>query len=421
MIRYHRHTLANGLRVVVNHDPTGTMACVNVLYDTGARDESRRLTGIAHLFEHLMFGGSANVPSFDAELSAAGGESNAWTSNDFTNFYDCLPARNIETALHLESDRMLALSFSPRVLETQRSVVIEEFKQQCLNRPYGDLTHGLRDILYGHDHPYSWPVIGLTPEHIARVTEDDVRHWFYTHYSPDNAVIAVAGNIEPDRCFALIEKWFGDIPARHPTRRALPGPGFPTADVALTMHGNVPDAMLVKAIQGTAYGTDEYYIDDCITDLLGASRSGRFYRNLVAGGDGTITDADASVSGSEHEGFMMLTARLSDAGAADSAGRALMEQLGRLERPGEVSRHELERAHAFFETNRELGNLDVRSRAFNLALAEMHGEDINSGMQRRLAITVDDIRRRAAALMATPTATVTYLPAQNGTGTTLDC
>ena len=176
-----RHTLANGLRIVHSFDPTTAMVAVDVLYDVGSRDEKRTLTGMAHLFEHLMFGGSANVPSFDSELEDAGGKNNAWTSSDFTNFYDTVPAQNLDTALYLESDRMLALDFSERTLAVQKGVVVEEFKQTCLDRPYGDLFHRLRALAYGSDHPYSWPTIGLKPEHIGKVTLDDVKEWFYWH------------------------------------------------------------------------------------------------------------------------------------------------------------------------------------------------------------------------------------------------
>lgn len=226
-----RATLSNGLRVVHSYDPGTAMVAMNVLYDVGARDERRSLTGMAHLFEHLMFGGSVNIPSYDDEIERAGGNDNAWTSNDFTNFYLNIPAQNVETAFRLESDRMLALAFSERALEVQKSVVIEEFKQQCLDRPYGRLYHHLRAAVYSPEHPYSWPVIGLKPEHIASVTMDDVKSWFYRHYAPNNAILSVAGNITFERTVELAEKWFGDIPRRDIEPRRLPAPGFPTADV----------------------------------------------------------------------------------------------------------------------------------------------------------------------------------------------
>ena len=412
MIEYERYTLANGLRVIHNYDPSTVMVAVDVLYNTGARDETRELTGIAHLFEHLMFGGSVNIPSFDKELENAGGENNAWTSNDFTNFFDVVPAQNIETVFHLESDRMLGLSFNPESLRVQRSVVIEEFKQQCLNRPYGDLMHGLRAALYSPQHPYSWPVIGLEPGHIAKVTDADVRSWFYAHYAPDNAVLAISGNLTYDRGRELVEKWFGDIPRRSVSPRSMPAPGFPAEIVTRQMYGAVPYPNVVVAIPMDPYGTDDYRVADCITDLLSAGRSSRMYRRLIAEGDGSIIEADASVAGSEGPGFVMLTARpAADTEVALEAARdALLEQLRQLAVPGDVSEHELQRTLNRFESTFELMNVDALSKAQNLAMAEMHGEDINDTVSRQRRITTADISRVATALAATPYVVLYYRP-----------
>lgn len=415
MIDFRRYTLPNGLRVVHNFDPGSVMLAVNVVYDTGARDESRKLTGIAHLFEHLMFGGSVNVPHFDKVLESAGGSSNAWTSNDFTSFYDILPAASASTALYLESDRMLGLAFDPRSLETQRKVVIEEFSQQCLNRPYGRMMHALRAALYSDAHPYSWPVIGLEPDHIARVTPDDVKQWFYAHYAPDNAVLALSGALPYDEGHRLVEHWFADIPARGVAPRSMPAPGFPSADVRVEVHDPAVDRpMLVLAIPMDPYGTADYRVADCITDLLSAGKSTRLYRNLVAGGDGTVIEADASVMGSEHDGFMMFTIWPAD--SADStlarAEDLVMDQLRGLADDGNLSDHELQRTLNRFETTFALQNYDLLSRAGNLAMAELHGEDINDTVARQRAITIADIRRVAGRLAATPRVSLHYLPAE---------
>lgn len=416
MIDFQRYTLPNGLRVIHNYDPSTAMVAVDVLYDTGARDEDRSLTGIAHLFEHLMFGGSVNIPEFDMALENAGGESNAWTSNDFTNFYDTVPAANVETALWLESDRMLALGFDHESLEVQRSVVIEEFKQQCLNRPYGDMMHGLRAALYSPSHPYSWPVIGLEPEHIASVTDDDVRRWFYARYAPDSAVLAISGNLPYDRGRRLVEKWFGSIPSRHVAPRHLPDPGFPEQTIEKVMHGPVPVPMVVLAYPMDRYGTNDYRVADCITDILSAGRASRLYRRLVLGGDSSIVDADASITGSEAEGFMMIQARVSAeefesaSAALDAAAAALEAQLRELAEPGNVSEHELHRTLTHFESTFALNNLDALSRAQNLAMAEMHGEDINRTIELQRRISLSDIARVAAKLADTPHVVLKYLP-----------
>ncbi|MDO4319580.1 MAG: pitrilysin family protein [Bacteroidales bacterium] len=414
MIETCRYTLPNGLRVIHNYEPSTVMVAVDVLYDTGSRDESRDLTGIAHLFEHLMFGGSVNIPDFDRELEDAGGENNAWTSNDFTNFYDVVPAQNVETVFHLESDRMLGLAFSRRALDVQRRVVIEEFKQQCLNRPYGDMMHALRAALYQPDHPYSWPVIGLTPEHIERVTDDDIHRWFYARYAPDNAVLAISGNLPCDRGRQLVEKWFGDIPARHPGVRVMPDPGFPDTDRTVTVEGPVPHPLIVIAIPMDPYGTHDYRVADCITDLLAAGRSTRLYRHLVADGDGSIIEADASIAGAEGPGFVMLNARpaSADPDTLDRVEAALLGELRRLATPGDVSAHELERAFNRFESTFALSNYDALSKAQNLALAEIHGEDINDTVALQRTVTLGDIARVAGILASRPHVTLRYLPRQ---------
>jgi len=412
VIEFERYTLSNGLKVIHNYDPTTVMVAVDVLYDTGARDESRTLTGVAHLFEHLMFGGSVNIPHFDLELEDAGGENNAWTSADFTNFFDIVPAQNVETAFHLESDRMLGLSFNQEALEVQRNVVIEEFKQQCLNRPFGDLMHGLRAMLYSPEHPYSWPVIGLIPEHIAKVTNDEIRRRFYAHFAPNNAVLAISGNLDYRRGRELVEKWFGDIPQRHIEPRRLPDPGFPTVNVEREMRGAVPYPNVVIAIPMDAYGTLDYRVADCITDILSAGRSSRLYRNLIAGGDGSIIEADASIVGSEAPGFMMLTARPREdtPTAIDHAINALTAQLEMLARPYDVTDHELTRTLNRFESTFTLSNFDALSKAQNLAMAEMHGEDINDTVNRQRLITTGDIARVADELIRRPRAVLKYRP-----------
>jgi len=411
-----RFTLDNGLRVVYSQDTSTAMVAVDVLYDTGARDESPRLTGMAHLFEHLMFGGSVNVPDFDAGLEAAGGTSNAWTSNDFTNFYDVLPAQNVATAFHLESDRMLALDFSPRALEIQRSVVIEEFKQQCLNRPYGDMMHRLRALLYGGVHPYSWPVIGLTPEHIAAVTEDDVRAWFYAHYAPDNAVLAVTGNIPGEHVRELAVEWFGDIPRRSPAPRRLPAPVFPSASVTEVMKGRVPQPMVVIAFPMDSYGTPDYFAADTVTDILGAGRSCRFYRRLVAGGHGGLfASADASISGSEHEGMLMLTASLApgtDGAGRDKAAALMLAEARALAADGNLAPRELERAFNRFEATFRFTNLSYLNLAQSLAAAEIHGEDIADTVGRQRMTTVGDIARVSRKIFCeSPFVRLDYIPA----------
>lgn len=413
MIEYRTFTLDNGLRVVHNCDPQTAMVAVNVLYDTGARDESPRQTGIAHLFEHLMFGGSANVTDYSAALEAAGGSDNAWTSNDYTNFYDIVPAHNVETAFWLESDRLLSPALSERTVAVQRQVVIEEFKQQCLNRPYGNLGHHLRRLLYGENNPYGWPVIGRSPEHVASVTADDARRWFYSHYGPEKAVVAVSGNISFDRVVELAEKWFGPIERRTAEPRPALHPAFPTSDIVERVTGAVPQTAVTIAFPMAAYGNPEYFIADSLTDILAAGKSSRLYRRLVVGGDGLFTDADASIAGSECEGFLMLNVRLSDNSdeAVDRARRIMLDEVRQLCEPGNISRRELERSLNRFESTFNFSNMGYQAKAASLAMAVMHGEDVNDTVERqRRLVSVESAMTTARDIFARPSVTVVYAP-----------
>lgn len=411
-IAVNRHTFANGLRLVHSRDSYTAMVAVDVLYDVGARDESRSRTGLAHLFEHLMFGGSAHVADFDKVLESAGGKSNAWTSNDFTNFYDTLPAVNLDTALFLESDRMLSPAFSEQSLEVQRGVVIEEFKQQCLDRPYGDLFHHLRALAYAPSHPYSWPVIGLEPEHIASVDMACVKDWFYRHYAPDNAVIAITGNVDFDTACRRVEHWFADVPRRNVRHNRDIDPGFPTADKVEIVEAGAPVPMIAVAYPMASYGEPEYFAADTINDMLSVGRSARLRTRLVNGSaHGLIADADASVIGSEGPGLLLLTARVTSADdtALERARILLVDEARRLAEPGEISPSELERTLNNFEATFRFSNTGYLARASNLAQAELHGEDINATVTDRRRLTVAGLQRTAARIfLDTPSATIIY-------------
>ncbi len=408
MINYSRFTLDNGLRVVHNLDESTAMVAVNILYNVGSRDESPDMTGLAHLFEHLMFAGSVNIPDFDAEMERAGGINNAWTSNDFTNFYDVAPAQNIETLLWLESDRMLSLAFSDKELEVQRNVVIEEFKQTCLNRPYGDMTHKLRSIIY-REHPYRYPTIGKEISHIEKVTEQDVRDFFYRHYAPNNAVLSISGNISLERTRSLVEKWFGDIPRREIPARTYGQEPEITAPRRLEVTGNVPQTLVVIAFPMPGYGEEGYVECDLITDLLAAGKSSRFYRNLVMGSK-IFTDADASIIGSEEPGFLMLKAQLADSSdtAIAQAERLLLEQAmlltrtaepGHSDNDGGITDYEVQRAINRFASDTTFSSVNYLSRAQALGLAEMHGEDINSIVPYYRTMTPQRLASTAARII----------------------
>ncbi len=391
MIPYETFELDNGLRVVSNYDPQSAMVALCVLYDTGARDESPDSTGIAHLFEHLMFGGSVNVPHFDATLELAGGTNNAATSNDFTVFYDILPAQNAETAFYLESDRMLGLAFSDKALEVQRHVVIEEFKQVCLNRPYGMLMHTLRPLLYPN-HPYRWPVIGVDPSHIDKVTQEQVRRWFFSHYAPNNATLAVVGNITKGKAHEYAKKWFGPIPRREVQKRHLTDDPWLNEPHREVVCDNVPQTLVAIAYRMDPYGTNQYRAADAITDILSAGKSARFFQRLVMGTD-LFTTADASISGSEHSGFLILTAQVAQEAdeAVDRAIDMMIAQAKLLAQPGDVSDYELLRTKNRYESTFTFDNVGLINRAQNLATALYHGEDINNNVPLYRQLTLQDI------------------------------
>ena len=280
MIQVNHHTLENGLRIVHYEDKSTQMVALNLLYDVGARDEDPEHTGFAHLFEHLMFGGSVNVPDYDTPVQNAGGENNAWTNNDITNYYITLPRQNVETGFWLESDRMLSLDFNPKSLEVQRQVVIEEFKQRNLNQPYGDASHLMRELAYKR-HPYRWPTIGKEISHIANATLEEVRTFFYHYYAPNNAILAVTGHISFDETLRLAEKWFGPIPKREIPLRRLPKEERQTALRRRTVERKVPVSAIYMAFHMCDRKHPDYYAFDMITDVLSNGRSSRLVHSLI--------------------------------------------------------------------------------------------------------------------------------------------
>ncbi|MDE5811628.1 MAG: insulinase family protein [Muribaculaceae bacterium] len=411
MVETESFELDNGLRLIVSPDTSTAMAAVNVLYNVGGRDEDPELTGLAHLFEHLMFAGSANIASFDGELQRAGGISNAWTSNDFTNFYDVLPAQNLSTALWLESDRMLSLSFKPEALEVQRNVVIEEFKQQCLNRPYGDLSHHLNSLVY-KEHPYRYPVIGKEPGHIERVKLDDIRKFFYAHYAPNNAVVAVTGNVEPAQVAEEFARWFGNIPRREVAPRTYKPEPLQTEARIKRVSGNVPYTSVALAYPMSGYGTEQYRALDLLTDILANGRSSRFYRDLLMATD-LYVDADSSILGTEEEGMFLVNMRLmrNDDATVEEAIRRVDEQLQMMIEQGPTE-YEVERAFNRMASNVKFSYLNYLSKAQALAMALMHNEDINAILPQYKELTPEVLRRAAREVIVdTRRNTLIYSPA----------
>ncbi|MDE7411412.1 MAG: insulinase family protein [Paramuribaculum sp.] len=408
MIEYTSFSLPNGLRVVHNYDANTSQCAVNMLYDVGSRDESPHRTGMAHLFEHLMFGGSVNVPDFDYAIDMASGTNNAFTSTDVTCFYDILPSENIATALWAESDRLLSPLLESS-LEVQRRVVIEEFKQTCLNKPYGDAGHHLRSLLY-ESHPYRWPTIGLTPRHIEQVTPDDIHRFFQAYYSPQRAVLAVSGSVTLDILKELANKYFSDIPSRTPAPHPADNEPPVTSPRRLTVKGKVPQARIYIAFHAPALLHPDYPTSDIITDILASGRSSRFYRQLVMNSP-LFTHADACVAGTDHTGYLLVTAHLADASgqSVDRAEKMLWEQLDDFIL--NVSDTELQRALIRFDSNRTFSHLNFTAKARELAYCALRQQDINEISTPYQHLTKARIRRIASDIINRQRAcTLIYLP-----------
>ena len=370
MIAYTKHTLSNGLRVLVHEDNSTPMAVVNILYNVGSRDESPDRTGFAHLFEHLMFGGSVNIPDFDTPLQHAGGENNAFTNNDITNFYISVPAENLEIAFWLESDRMLQLDFSEKVLDVQRKVVVEEFKETCLNEPYGDHGHHLAALAY-QVHPYRWPTIGLVPEHVANASLREVKDFFYHHYRPNNAILTVTGNVKADRVFRLAEKWFGEIPAGSIPARNLPAEPPQTHFRQQLVEARVPGDALFMAFHTPARHDTAYYASDLLSDLLGNGRSSRLYRHLVKERE-LFTMIDAYVTATIDPGLLIIEGRPAEGVSLEQAREAIWGQLELLKTEG-MTETEMTMLRNKAESTLIFSEMSILSKASNLAFFELLG------------------------------------------------
>ena len=411
MITVNRHTLANGLRIVHSEDKNTQMVALNVLYNVGARDEHPDHTGFAHLFEHLMFGGSVNIPDYDTHVQNAGGENNAWTNNDITNYYITLPRQNVETGFWLESDRMLSLDFSERSLEVQRNVVIEEFKQRNLNQPYGDVGHLVRGLVY-QAHPYQWPTIGKEPSHIENATLDEVKDFFFRFYAPNNAILAVTGNISFEDTVALAEKWFGPIPQRNVQPRNLPVEPVQTEERRLTVERNVPVDALHMVFHKCDRLHPDYYVFDMLSDLLSAGRSSRLIQHLVIERQ-VFGSIDAYISGSIDAGMFYVVGKLAPGITLEEAEGAVWKELEAM-KTEDIAEEELEKVKNRYESEQIFSNINYLNVATNLAFFELIGraEDINHEVEKYRAVTAQRIKEVAKHAFVRENCSVLYYKAQ---------
>lgn len=410
MIHVNRHTLPNGLRIVHNEDNSTQMVALNILYDVGARDEDPEHTGFAHLFEHLMFGGSVNIPDYDTPVQNAGGENNAWTNNDITNYYITLPHQNVETGFWLESDRMLSLSFSSQSLEIQRQVVIEEFKQRNLNQPYGDASHLLREMTYRH-HPYRWPTIGKEISHIANATMEEVKDFFYRFYAPNNAILSVSGHITFEETVRLAEKWFGPIPRRDIPERNLPKEPRQTAIRRSTVERKVPVDALYMAFHMCNRHDKDYHTFDIITDILSNGHSSRLIQHLIQQKK-LFTSIDSYITGSLDEGLLQITGKPASGISLEQAEEAIWEELEAL-KMNPVSGNELEKVKNRYESEHIFNNINYLNVATNLAFFELidKAEAINEEVGKYRSVTAGQIQDIATRTFIPENCNVLYYKA----------
>lgn len=410
MVNFTRKILSNGLRVLVHEDKSTPLVAVNITYYVGSRNEQADKTGFAHLFEHLMFAGSKNVSDFDDPLQRAGGENNAYTTNDYTSFYEILPAENYETALWLESDRMMALSISKRALHVQQKVVVEEFMETCLNEPYGDAWHHLSELMY-HEHPYRWPVIGLAPEHVANASIDDVRAFYKNWYTPNNAVLCIAGNVRTDDALQLAEKWFGAIPAGPSITHNLPPEPPQTEHHQKVLLAKVPVPAVFLTFRTPARLHPDFYSVDLLTDVLAQGPSSRLYRRLLKERQ-VFSQIDAYVTGNIDPGLLVIEGRPAENVSPEAALKAIWEELELLKKEV-IDDRELKKIQHRFESTVVFSETSVLNKAQNLAFYELldRAELMNEEVGIYLNVTPDDLHRVANSLFREDnSATLIYVP-----------
>ncbi len=412
MIQFEQFVLQNGLRVVVHEDHSTPMAVVDVMYDVGARDENPEKTGFAHLFEHLMFGGSINIPSYDEPLQLAGGENNAYTTNDLTNYYCQLPAENIETAFWLESDRMLSLAFGEKSLEVQRKVVSEEFKEHYLNKPYGDVWHKMRKLAFDV-HPYKWMTIGAELSHIENATLQDVKNFFFKHYTPVNAILVVAGHVTLPQVKQLAEKWFGDIPAGEKYERNIPQEPQQTQPRRLEVKANVPLDALYKCWHIYPRLDNRYYISDLITEILGGGGSSRLFQALVKEKQ-LFSNIECYHFGTTDAGLLTIEGKLVKGVTMQVAEAAIDEELKKI-KTLLVEEKELQKVKNKTESLIAFEDMSLMNRANSLAFYTLLGNTamINEELYKYQAVTSADIQQEANIIFDSSNSNTMYYYSNN--------
>jgi predicted Zn-dependent peptidase len=412
MIQFEKFQLQNGLQVLVHEDASTPMVAVNILYKVGARDESPEKTGFAHLFEHLMFGGSKHAPNFDEPLQRAGGENNAFTNNDITNYYDILPVENLEVAFWLESDRMKFLNIDNHSLEVQRKVVCEEFKENYLNQPYGDLWHKISALAYT-THPYMWPTIGKELKHVEDATLKDVQDFFNCYYRPNNAIMVVAGNVNRNEIEALANKWFGDIEPFDLGERKYAFEPVQQAARKLEVHADVPVNTILKAYHMGNRNSNNYYVMDLVTDILSNGNSSRLFQRLVKEQQ-LFSEVEAYVTGTLDEGLIIVEGKLLNGISMQQAEAAIITELEKVQHEA-IAENELQKVKNKMEANAVLGEVNLLTRAMNLAYYELLGDAnrINTELEQYRNISQQDIIDESKKVFNESNCSTIYYNAKN--------
>jgi zinc protease len=412
MIHYEQFTLDNGLRLIVHEDTATPMAVVNVMYDVGARDENPAQTGFAHLFEHLMFGGSINIPEYDDPLQMAGGENNAYTTNDLTNYYCTLPIQNIETAFWLESDRMLSLAFSEKSLDVQRKVVCEEFKEHYINKPYGDVWHKMRALCY-QTHPYQWMTIGKELSHVENATLQDVKNFFFKHYRPANAIVSVAGNVNTQKVLELTQKWFGGIESGDKYVRSIPAEAPQTEARRLEVKADVPLDAFYKCWHMSNRTSNRYYAADLITEVLGGGGSSRLHQSLVKE-QKLFSNIECYHHGTTDPGLITVEGKLVKGVTMEAAEKAIAVEIDKMQQHA-ISDKELEKIKNKTESVIAFEDIGIMNRANSLAYYELLGNAnlMNEELDKYQAVTTADILTECETVFAEHNSSTLCYYAQN--------
>ncbi len=410
MVTFQEKKLSNGLTVITHYDKSSPLAIVNVLYKVGSRNEQAKQTGMAHLFEHLMFSGSKHVEDFDLPLQEVGGENNAFTNCDITNYYDIVPAENIETALWLESDRMKFLDLSDKNVDIQKKVVIEEFGETCLNRPYGDLWHHVSDLCY-QKYPYKWPTIGYTPEHVESISKANALDFYEQFYEPSNATIAITGNISNDKAFDLVNKWFGDFDSNHEVKSLESDEPDQTAKRSRTVYGNVPTASIMMAFPMHQRIHPDYYAHDLLSDVLGYGKTSRFYKKYVID-QAIFTSVNIYITGTHGPGLFIIEAKPAEGVSIDQCRETIWNELELLKKEG-VTDYELQKIKNSLVSHMAFSETSILNKAMSLAYFDSIGSTqlINDQMAAYAKVSTDQMLRISRSLFTEQkTNEIIYLP-----------